>query len=169
MNIGVSAAILGVAKFVCDSIGDFIVHEFWDKRYLDHGDHLAIKTLKDKVWDEENEREKSSRHLVSKALDASSAQHRQQEQSSGWHLPHLHMPQMFHNMGAWFTGKRKSGVQHHPPGTSAGSGGATMGYQVEPVTAAGTGTGSPAASHPQPSAEVEMKQYQDPSAGLSYE
>lgn len=79
MNIAVSAAIFGVAKFICDYVGDWIVDEFYDKRYLDHGDHLAIKTLKEMVWDEGNQKERSTRHLVSKALDPSSLRNKEKE------------------------------------------------------------------------------------------
>ena len=84
MNIAVSAAIFGVAKFICDSIGDLLVHEFWDKRFLDHGDHLAIKLLKEKVWDDEEKREKSTRHLVSKALDQPVAPAKPKKPRSSW-------------------------------------------------------------------------------------
>lgn len=109
MNIAVSAAIFGVAKFICDSLGDFIVHEFYDKRYLDHGDHLAIKTLKEKVWDAENNREKSTRHLVSKALDVTS--------SSKPPKRNVEMPRVLSRMGSWVRGKK----HRDPLPTAAGA------------------------------------------------
>lgn len=95
MNIAVSAAIFGVAKFICDFAGDSIVHEFYDKRYLDHGDYLAIQTLKDKVWDEDKQCEKSKRDLIFAGEAEAEAQKK-------WGLSKVF------KKPAWFKGSKRS-------------------------------------------------------------
>lgn len=63
MNIAVGAAIFGVAKTIVDTSGNFLVKQFYDKKNLDHGDFLTVEKLKQRVWDEENEKLKSKRTL----------------------------------------------------------------------------------------------------------
>eukprot|EP01138_Halocafeteria_seosinensis_P006958 gb/GECG01007116.1/.p1 GENE.gb/GECG01007116.1/~~gb/GECG01007116.1/.p1 ORF type:complete len:418 (+),score=51.72 gb/GECG01007116.1/:1-1254(+) len=63
MNIAVGAAIFGVAKTIVDTSGNFLVRQFYDKKNLDHGDFLTVQKIKQKVWDEENEKMKSQRAL----------------------------------------------------------------------------------------------------------
>lgn len=138
MNIAVSAAIFGVAKFICDFAGDWIVHEFYDKRYLDHGDFLAIQTLKEKVWDQENERERSTRDLVSKALEGKPAEPAGSDSTSGkkWHVPHML------NVPAWFRSSKNKGGQLSPQrqGQTQGQGHASWSPENKPEGAV---------SHPQ--------------------